>query len=164
MPSLSERKEDIPVLARHFLAQSAKQLGVEAKHLSDDALDFLRLCKWQGNVRQLENLCYWFTVMVPGQVIEIKDMPQDLFQKGTARQDDSLSWDGLLERDVSEKLVGGQNGLMAAFCRRFETVMIQSALRHTKGRKNEAAGLLGIGRNTLTRKIRELDITDTDDN
>ncbi|MDL2284297.1 nitrogen regulation protein NR(I), partial [Oxalobacter sp. OttesenSCG-928-P03] len=173
LPNLSERKEDIPVLARHFLAQSARQLGAEAKRLSEEALSFLLQCDFQGNVRQLENLCHWFMAMVPGQVIGIRDIPRDLLQKGLIRrgeafpdttetiQPHSSGWDAQLEKDVSEALTSGEKGLMAVFSRRFETVMIQSALRHTGGRKNEAAKLLGIGRNTITRKIQELDIIET---
>lgn len=174
LPSLSERREDIPILIRYFLAQSARQLGVEPKRLSDDALAFLMRCELRGNVRQLENLCYWFTVMVPGQIIEIKDMPQDLLQKSLPQAGlsaDSVethqfamsAWDVLLEKEVSKKLGKGENGLMEIFSDRFETVMIRAALRHTKGRKNEAAGLLGIGRNTITRKIQELGVKETGD-
>lgn len=176
LPNLSERKEDIPILIRHFLAQSARQLNVEPKRLSDAALDFLMQCELHGNVRQLENLCYWFTVMVPGQIIEIKDMPQDLLQKnllqdglpadpvGMHQETSSLSWEALLEKEVSQKLEKGESSLMEIFGHRFESIMIQAALRHTKGRKNEAAGLLGIGRNTVTRKIQELDIKENTDN
>ncbi|MDR0933618.1 MAG: nitrogen regulation protein NR(I) [Burkholderiaceae bacterium] len=171
LPSLAERKEDIPLLIRHFLAHSAKQLGVEAKRLSVDALEFLMRCDLEGNVRQLENLCYWFTVMVPGQTIEVKDMPQDLIRKnlpqsdtspdsaGSQPQGGSSDWAALLEKEVATRLAQGESGLMEAASRRFETVMIQAALRHTRGRKNEAASLLGIGRNTITRKIQELGIT-----
>ncbi|NLC23311.1 MAG: nitrogen regulation protein NR(I) [Oxalobacter sp.] len=164
LPSLSERKEDMPILIRHFLAQSAKQLGVEPKRLSDDALAFLMQCELHGNVRQLENLCYWFTVMVPGQIVEIKDMPQDLLKKSVSQHDNTTDvhqpWDAFLEKEVSQRLEKGENSLMGIFSRRFETIMIQAALRHTKGRKNEAAGLLGIGRNTITRKIQELGIAE----
>ncbi|MCL1886870.1 MAG: nitrogen regulation protein NR(I) [Betaproteobacteria bacterium] len=176
LPSLSERKEDMPVLIRHFLAQSAGQLGMEPKRLSDEALDFLMQCTLQGNVRQLENLCYWFTVMVPGQIIDIKDMPQDLLQQNALHQVTSSvktesgqvampsDWEAWLEKMMSEMLAKGERGLMDRLGSRFETVMIRTALRHTGGRKNEAAGLLGIGRNTITRKIQELGISETGDN
>lgn len=169
LPGLSERREDIPDLARHFLAKSAAQLGGKAKSLSPEAMDFLMRCDFPGHVRQLENLCYWLTVMAPGQVVEIRDLPKDLLlqhlphdsamlNEATWPQAGQVSWEGLLEAAFSEQLAGGETGLMAAFSRQFETVLIRAALRHTGGRRNEAAGLLGIGRNTITRKIRELDL------
>ncbi|MCM1129142.1 MAG: nitrogen regulation protein NR(I) [Alistipes senegalensis] len=163
LPGLSERREDIPDLARHFLAKSAAQLGVKAKSLSAETMDFLRQCDFPGHVRQLENLCYWLTVMAPGQVVETRDLPKDLLLQhlpqgsavpaGAAGQD---SWESLLEAALSERIANGETGLMAVFSRQFETILISAALRYTGGRRNEAAGLLGIGRNTITRKIREL--------
>lgn len=174
LPSLSERKEDIPILARHFLAQSARQLGVEVKHFSEDALAFLMHCELKGNVRQLENLCHWFTVMVSGQIIERKDMPLDLLYQNPLQHHASFTditdsdseraftWTAMLEKSVSERLEKGKTGLMDDFSRQFETIMIQTALRHSRGKKNEAASLLGIGRNTISRKIQELDITEVD--
>lgn len=171
LPGLSERREDIPDLARHFLAKSAAQLGGKAKSLSPEAMDFLMRCDFPGHVRQLENLCYWLTVMAPGQVVEIRDLPKDLLlqhlphdsamlNEAAWPQAGQVSWEGLLEAAFSKRLAGGETGLMAAFSRQFETVLIRAALRHTGGRRNEAAGLLGIGRNTITRKIRELDLAD----
>lgn len=169
LPGLSERREDIPDLARHFLAKSAAQLGVEAKSLSTEAMDFLTRCDFPGHVRQLENLCYWLTVMAPGQVVETRDLPRDLLLQHLPHDNiapdgkvwplsGQVSWESLLETAFSEKLAGGETGLMAAFSRQFETVLLRSALRYTGGRRNEAAGLLGIGRNTITRKIRELNL------
>lgn len=169
LPGLSERREDIPDLARHFLAKSAAQLGVEAKSLSTEAMDFLTQCDFPGHVRQLENLCYWLTVMAPGQVVETRDLPRDLLLQHLPHDNiapdgkvwplsGQVSWESLLETAFSEKLAGGETGLMAVFSRQFETVLLRSALRYTGGRRNEAAGLLGIGRNTITRKIRELNL------
>lgn len=169
LPGLSERREDIPDLARHFLAKSAAQLGVKAKSLSAEAMDFLVQCDFPGHVRQLENLCYWLTVMAPGQVVETRDLPQDLLLQhlphGSAEPEEKAlplsgqgSWESLLEAVFSKRLAGGENGLMAVFSRQFETILIRAALRYTGGRRNEAAGLLGIGRNTITRKIRELNL------
>jgi two-component system nitrogen regulation response regulator GlnG len=193
LPSLRERREDIPILVRHFLVQSAKQLGVEAKRMSDAALQFLGSLELPGNVRQLENLCNWITVMAPGQTVEIKDLPLELSQEqggvsgsavssGVMSADsygaqhhhgtvtavatpDSASaagapdaWLGLLEMQAASMLSGGQQEVMAVLGRQFESALIRTALKHTHGRKNDAAVRLGIGRNTITRKIAELGI------
>jgi two-component system nitrogen regulation response regulator GlnG len=197
LPSLRERREDIPILVRHFLVQSAKQLGVEAKRMSDAALQFLCSLELPGNVRQLENLCNWITVMAPGQTVEIKDLPLELSQEqgsgaagGTAASSMSAApsenynaqqhhgtvtsvaslehgvngsggpdaWLSLLETQAASMLSGGQQEVMAVLGRQFESALIRTALKHTHGRKNDAAVRLGIGRNTITRKIAELGI------
>lgn len=238
LPSLRERREDIPILVRHFLVQSARQLGVEAKRLSEQAVVFLSRLDLPGNVRQLENLCNWITVMAPGQTVEIKDLPQELMegqayaQSGaasgssgalqavsssasgssagivanglglpTAASDGAASsaaigfppaaqhappmlmdghadgivplqsatpliqvppqkagWIAMLESEATQMLVAGQPEVMDALGRQFESALIKTALRHTHGRKNDAAVRLGIGRNTITRKIQELKI------
>ncbi|MQA37584.1 nitrogen regulation protein NR(I) [Rugamonas aquatica] len=190
LPSLRERREDIPILVRHFLVQSAKQLGVEAKRMSDATLQFLSGLDLPGNVRQLENLCNWITVMAPGQTVEVKDLPLELTQEqgsatnapapaehyapvqhhgtvmaipvpeaghhATAGSPDA--WLGLLEAQAATMLSGGQQEVMAVLGRQFESALIRTALKHTHGRKNDAAVRLGIGRNTITRKIAELGI------
>jgi len=191
LPSLRERREDIPILVRHFLVQSAKQLGVEAKRMSDAALNFLCGLELPGNVRQLENLCNWITVMAPGQTVEIKDLPAELSQEtaggaaaagappassapvesysaahhgtvhATAAESAAASpeaWLGLLEAQAAGMLAAGQQEVMAVLGRQFESALIRTALKHTHGRKNDAAVRLGIGRNTITRKIAELGI------
>ncbi|MDR7050655.1 two-component system nitrogen regulation response regulator GlnG [Duganella sp. 3397] len=194
LPSLRERREDIPILVRHFLVQSAKQLGVEAKRMSDAALTFLCGLELPGNVRQLENLCNWITVMAPGQTVEVKDLPLELTQEqpASAGQPAPLegysaiqhhgtvmpmavqeaaaaasaaaapatpeAWLGLLEMQAASMLSGGQQEVMAVLGRQFESALIRTALKHTHGRKNDAAVRLGIGRNTITRKIAELGI------
>jgi two-component system nitrogen regulation response regulator GlnG len=199
LPSLRERREDIPLLTRHFLAQSAKQLGVEAKRMSDPAMQFLSSLDLPGNVRQLENLCNWITVMAPGQTVEVKDLPHELtgghdysaaiapaaapptlvLVQGTAAQSDmpdvtmaansgayvvgngaadKASWIELLETVAAHMLADGQPEVMDALGRQFESTLIKTALKHTHGRKNDAAIRLGIGRNTITRKIHELGI------
>ncbi len=179
LPSLRERPEDIPVLARHFLKQSALQLGVESKKLSDDAATFLTKCRLTGNVRQLENICYWFTVMVAGQTIDVKDIPSELFEEDTEdlatlsskkslpshneassvfteHGEQKNSWEKCLEQTIRVMLENGQDNLMGILGAQFERILIKTALTRTKGRKNEAAALLGIGRNTIARKIHEL--------
>jgi two-component system nitrogen regulation response regulator GlnG len=198
LPSLRERREDIPLLTRHFLAQSAKQLGVEAKRMSDAAMQFLSGLELPGNVRQLENLCNWITVMAPGQTVEIKDLPQDvthgqelpsvvtlampaplaahapapLFHNEASELNgvvngaplvigngaDKASWISLLETEAAHMLQDGKPEVMDALGRQFESTLIKTALKHTHGRKNDAAIRLGIGRNTITRKIHELGI------
>jgi two-component system nitrogen regulation response regulator GlnG len=207
LPSLRERREDIPLLTRHFLAQSAKQLGVEAKRMSEGAMQFLASLDLPGNVRQLENLCNWITVMAPGQTVEVKDLPQDLTQgqeftpsitanavaapapalspvfavpnetslhaanaatahlpaiapasAGNGLAADKANWIALLESEAAHMLAIGQPEVMDALGRQFESALIKTALKHTHGRKNDAAVRLGIGRNTITRKIHELGI------
>ncbi|MEC4719692.1 nitrogen regulation protein NR(I) [Noviherbaspirillum sp. CPCC 100848] len=229
LPSLRERREDIPILTRHFLAQSAKQLGVEAKRMSEGAMQFLANLELPGNVRQLENLCNWITVMAPGQTVEIKDLPHELTHgqeyaaapastsaaannttpssvplpvpqmpsaplsidsapaapqfsagayvpaaapnqpgpfnghasgtTGTAGNGaDKAGWIALLESEAASMLAAGQPEVMDALGRQFESALIKTALKHTHGRKNDAAIRLGIGRNTITRKIHELGI------
>ncbi len=195
LPSLRERREDIPILVRYFLAQSARQLGVEAKRLSDQAMNFLSSLDLPGNVRQLENLCNWITVMAPGQTVEIKDLPAELSADGyeavtatypsptvaqppaingsseaagwvngsvvagaTSVTSESGKWITMLEAEAAQMLSAGKPEVMDALGRQFESALIKTALKHTHGRKNDAAIRLGIGRNTITRKIQELGI------
>ncbi|MCZ7562593.1 MAG: nitrogen regulation protein NR(I) [Burkholderiales bacterium] len=156
LPSLRERREDIAVLARHFLAKSARELGVDAKRMSDAAMSFLAAHDWPGNVRQLENVCHWLCVMAPAQTIEIADLPPEL-RADTGRPVEA-DWTTALQREVDRALLRGESNLMDALSRRLERVLIAQALAHTGGRRIEAAALLGIGRNTITRKIAELGI------
>jgi two-component system nitrogen regulation response regulator GlnG len=161
LPALRERREDIPGLARYFLAKSARDLGVEGKKLTEGALQFLAAQEWPGNVRQLENVCHWVSVMAPGQVVDVKDLPPEVRGEGAALSAEG-DWRRLLEREVAARLARGESGINDPLTRDFETVLIVKALQHTGGRRIEAAGLLGIGRNTLTRKVQELKI-DTKD-
>ncbi|MCG6877393.1 MAG: nitrogen regulation protein NR(I) [Betaproteobacteria bacterium] len=156
LPSLRERREDVPVLARYFLAKSARDLGVEAKRLSDGTMSFLSAHDWPGNVRQLENVCHWLTVMAPAQMIEVADLPAELRAETQTAPD--ADWSAILRRDVEKALMRGEANLMDALSRQFERVLISQALTHTGGRRIEAAALLGIGRNTITRKIADLAI------
>jgi two-component system nitrogen regulation response regulator GlnG len=158
LPPLRERREDIPALARHFLANSAQQLGVEAKRLSEAALKFLQNAAWPGNVRQLENLCHWLTVMAPGQMVEIDDLPAEMRDAlpavGTA------DWQGLLASTADALLARQPGEVWESLSNAFEATLIRRALAATGGRRIEAAQLLGIGRNTITRKIQELELDD----
>ncbi|MFW9616741.1 nitrogen regulation protein NR(I) [Aquabacterium sp.] len=209
LPPLRERREDIPTLAKFFLQKSAKELGVEAKRISDPALAKLTLFDFPGNVRQLENICHWLTVMAPAQVIESKDLPPELLEGKVAvtsygapeaapvvahaepepahapdvsapvsqpvfaglngAQHDAstasvvadgaaASWLQDLEREARSRLEAGQTDVWDALTRQFEASLIHTALDLTRGRRIEAAQKLGIGRNTITRKIQELGI------
>ena len=157
LPALRERREDIPLLMRHFLESAAKELSVEAKVLLPETEEFLSQMEWPGNVRQLENTARWLTVMASGQEIHIDDLPTEL------RESESPSvfyddWRQLLRAWARKRLQEGCEGLLNEAGPDFETVMIETALEHTAGRRQDAARLLGWGRNTLTRKIKELDL------
>ncbi len=154
LPPLRERREDIPLLAKHFLAKSARELGVEAKRLSDAALKFLSAQDFPGNVRQIENLCHWLTVMAPGVNVDVNDLPSELRVEAGAAAGEN--WIAALEREVTNSLSRGESALMDVLGPQFEKALITRALAHTGGRRIEASQLLGLGRNTLTRKIQEL--------
>ena len=215
LPALRERREDVVALTRHFLQQSAKQLGIEAKRISDAALQQLSTFAFPGNVRQLENICHWLTVMAPAQVIEPKDLPPEVLSatsehsKSAASSDSpgavkpgslkaglpvmssapspvvshaltepevdggvgpgtpspaspvgaaSLTWEEGLELEAQALLAAGRHDVWDVLTRRFESKLIQTALQDTRGRRIEAAQKLGIGRNTITRKIQELNL------
>jgi two-component system nitrogen regulation response regulator GlnG len=155
LPNLRERSEDVPLLAKHFLASSAKQLGVEPKRLAEDALAHLSRLPFPGNVRQLENLCHWLTVMAPGQVIDVGDLPAEFRGQAAAAASD---WLAGLEQEAERRLARGETGILESLTRQFERALITRALARTGGRRIEAANLLGMGRNTITRKIQELGI------
>jgi two-component system nitrogen regulation response regulator GlnG len=222
LPALRERIEDIALLARHFLARSAIDLGVEPKRLSDEALGGLERFRWPGNVRQLQNVCQWLNVMAPGQVVEVKDLPPEILE-GLAAVDPiagsapaleallplataqanaaqggaalhpaaldggvqtegprnpalsesgppgAIGWAQTLEQEVCRLLIEQtaswreppeDSTLMEGLTREFESVILKAALRHTRGRRIDAALRLGIGRNTITRKIAELKLED----
>jgi len=156
LPPLRERREDIALLARHFLAKSARELGVETKRLSNGTVAYLSALDFAGNVRQLENLCHWLTVMAPSVNIEVKDLPVEIRQEAMAPA--VQEWVDVLEKEVELRLSRGETAIMEELARRFEKTLIVKALAHTHGRRIEASQLLGLGRNTLTRKVQELGI------
>ncbi|HWH75505.1 MAG TPA: nitrogen regulation protein NR(I) [Methylibium sp.] len=184
LPPLRERREDIPVLARSFLQKSAKELGVEAKRLSEAALARLVAFDFPGNVRQLENVCHWLTVMAPAQVVDAKDLPPELLAPPGAARSALVAeavgdtapvvpepaavpvavasglWLDDLEREARALLDAGVPDVWDALTRKFEAQLIHTALDITRGRRIEAAHKLGIGRNTITRKIQELGLDD----
>ena len=155
LPPLRERREDIPLLAKYFLQKSARELGVEQKTLSEAALQYLAAQDIPGNVRQLENLCHWLTVMTPSQQIEIADLPPE-WRETTAVSMPQGDWRNALAQQVAQALQRGDQNILDNLSRQFESTLITQALQHTGGRRIEAATLLGMGRNTLTRKIQEL--------
>lgn len=157
LPPLRERREDIPLLTKHFLAHSAKQLGVEPKQLSQAALRYLTSVNWSGNVRQLENVCHWLTVMAPGQNVDVADLPPELKEE-SAKPASGGTWQESLAKEVMDALNRGETNILDTKTKEFERTMITKALQHTDGRRIEAANQLGMGRNTLTRKIQELGI------
>lgn len=159
LPALRERPEDIPLLVKHFLQHSAQELGVEAKQPTPAALRYLATMSWSGNVRQLENVCHWLTVMAPGQNIDVADLPPELKDDST-KSSSATSWQEALAAEVFNALARGEQNLLDTRTREFEKILILQALQHTNGRRIEAATQLGMGRNTLTRKIQELGIED----
>ena len=160
LPPLRERREDIPLLTRHFLSKSAQELGVEPKRVSEAALKFLSALVFPGNVRQLENLCHWLTVMAPGQAIEIADLPLELREQ--APRETEADWKVALGAEADRLLAGRPGAVWEALAREFERILIRHALLASAGRRIEAAQMLGIGRNTITRKIQELGMENGD--
>ncbi|QIZ78309.1 nitrogen regulation protein NR(I) [Ferrimonas lipolytica] len=159
LPALNERREDIPALAHHFLRGAAKELGGEPKQLSAEALQQLKLFAWPGNVRQLENACRWMTVMASGQEILVQDLPPEIHTKATSGfHGEQLDWTEELANWMDSTLANGDSNLLKQALPAFERTMLTVALRHSGGHKQDAAKLLGWGRNTLTRKLKELDV------
>ena len=159
LPPLSERQEDIAPLARHFLQKSARDLAVETKIVSDDALKVLASFSFPGNVRQLQNICHWLTVMAPGQRIDVADLPPEVREapaKKAGDEDGESGWRVGLDRELARALARGEGAVGDRLEKEFERTLILRALAHTGGHRMEAAQRLGWGRNTLTRKIREL--------
>ncbi|MBA3024147.1 MAG: nitrogen regulation protein NR(I) [Gammaproteobacteria bacterium] len=155
LPPLRERREDIPLLAKYFLQKSAKELGGEQKVLSEAALTFLSAQDIPGNVRQLENLCHWLTVMTPTQQVEIADLPAE-WREASPAASAGGDWHTLLAQQAAQMLQRGEPNILDTLTKEFERTLITQALQHTGGRRIEASTLLGMGRNTLTRKIQEL--------
>jgi len=157
VPPLRERPEDIIELLNHFLKLAAAELQTEAKILLPEAEKFLLNAEWTGNVRQLENFCRWVTVMAPGRDIHVDDLPPEL--QGSAESGKSFSnWEAGLFGWVNTTIENGGADLLGEALPKFERTMIEAVLQHTRGKRQEAAKLLGWGRNTLTRKIKELDL------
>lgn len=163
LPTLSERREDIPGLANHFLAVAAEEIDEEPKRLKPDTLSYLCELPWPGNVRQLENACRWIAVMATAQDVMIEDLPPELLESKPDQTRHGVDWERALRSWASQKLSTikpGEPGVLVDAMPRFERIMIQAALKQTGGRKRDASILLGWGRNTLTRKIADLGMAD----
>ncbi|MFK5894087.1 MAG: nitrogen regulation protein NR(I) [Pseudomonadota bacterium] len=161
IPPLRDRYEDIPILAQHFLFRAAKELSVDIKTLDEQSKQFLSNLAWPGNVRQLENTCRWLTVMSPAETIHLEDMPTDLTEhEGNNENNQEIigNWQSSLKKWLDNQFSRGQNNILENLMPEFERIIISSALTQTSGRKQDAAKLLGWGRNTLTRKMNELNI------
>ncbi len=155
LPPLRERREDIPLLASYFMQKSARELGVEQKSFSEATRQYLMAQDFPGNVRQLENLCHWLTVMTPSQVIEAADLPPE-WRAAQSASAMAGEWRSALAQQAALALQRGDPNILDTLSKQFESTLITQALQHTGGRRIEAATLLGMGRNTLTRKIQEL--------
>ena len=153
LPKLSDRKEDIPTLVKHFFQKSSDELKEEKKYLSAEVEEYFMTLSWPGNVRQLENTCRWLTVMSPTREVKLEDLPDDLKVESVENLND---WTKVLQSWSENYLSKGKNNLLEEAIPEFERTIIKVALNKTMGRKKEAAELLGWGRNTLTRKIKEL--------
>jgi two-component system, NtrC family, nitrogen regulation response regulator GlnG len=157
LPALRERPEDIPALARHFLLKSARDLAAEPKVLTEEAIKALALFAFPGNVRQLENICHWLTVMALGQRVDVADLPPEVREtQATAGATGAPDWQQALDRELAQALARGERNVGDRLEQEFEKTLIRRALTHTGGHRMEAAALLGWGRNTLTRKIQDL--------
>jgi two-component system, NtrC family, nitrogen regulation response regulator GlnG len=158
IPALRERKQDIPLLLRHFLQQAASELGVENKVLKSDAEAYLSTLEWPGNVRQLENSCRWLTVMASSREIHLHDLPPELMSAPIEKDNAGADWEALLRSWVDQQLLIKEPEVAKQTIPIVEAILIKAALDFTHGRRHEASVLLGYGRNTLTRKIKELGI------
>lgn len=158
VPPLRERRDDIPLLLDHFLVESANELGVSRKMPTKEVIDFLSRLSWPGNVRQLENTAHWLTVMASGRELHVSDLPDTLKSPQPGEANLAGDWTDLLRHWADSALANGEVGLMPSATRSLERTLINAALTVTGGRRQDAARLLGWGRNTLTRKIAELDI------
>jgi len=159
LPALRDRKEDIEQLAYHFLKLAADELAVEPKTLSKQSIERLKGSDWPGNVRQLENICRFLTVMASGKEILPADLPQELYEHTAIDNSQAKDWKAVLSQWTDEQLIKGKEAILENALPEFEKIMLQRALLHTGGHKQEAAKKLGWGRNTLTRKLKDLDIS-----
>ena len=160
LPPLRERQEDIPALASHFLQAAALEMGLEVKRFRPETIDRLRQMSWPGNIRQLQNLCQQLCVMAPGEQIFIEDLPPDTVSQAGSESVDG--WPEHLRHWMRQSLRSGRPDLMAAAREQLERVALNCALEYTNGKRIEAARLLGLGRNTLTRKLKELEGVEAD--
>jgi two-component system nitrogen regulation response regulator GlnG len=157
IPSLRERREDVPALVAYFLSRAAKELDMSVKAVAPEVDEYLSRLPWPGNVRQLENVCRWLTVMSPGQVVQMDDLPVELSvdKSDEGEQFVGSDWQQLFRQWASDKALTGQEGALSEVIPMIEHILMDVALEKTAGKRQEAAKLLGWGRNTLTRKLKE---------
>ncbi len=163
LPKLAERRQDIPKLMQHFFTTAGNELNVEPKRLLPDTEEYLCQLDWPGNVRQLENTCRWLTVMASGREVHLDDLPPELLEHSDSETAPAANWQENLRRWADQELLLGKDKLLDRAVPEFERIMIETALKHTHGRRRDAANLLGWGRNTLTRKIKELGMGEDDE-
>ncbi len=160
LPALSERREDIPALTAHFLKLAANELGAEAKIVTRPAMRYLTEFEWPGNVRQLENVCRWLTVMAASREVLVSDLPPEVRHRASGRvSEDESSWRRALRQCLKSQLNAGEHNLMNSTLNDVEQILISEALTFTGGRKQDAAKVLGCGRNTLTRKLKQSNLS-----
>ena len=156
IPRLRDRREDIPQLTNHFLKVAAEELDVEPKQMRSETTKYLTDLDWPGNVRQLENFCRWITVMASGREVHLSDLPPE-FSDTESETSDNTNWTQALHTWADQQLSLGNSSILDEATPLFERTLIDIALKHTAGRRRDAANLLGWGRNTLTRKIKEFE-------
>ena len=163
LPKLIDRREDIPKLMEHFLEMASIELEGETKILSSETEEHLCNLPWEGNVRQLENICRWITIMAPGREVHIDDLPPEFVTASKNAPNTYSSWEEQLKNWAKNELASGNTAILARAAASFEQILIEATLAHTGGRKKTAADILGWGRNTLTRKIKELNLIEDND-
>ena len=163
LPPLRERIEDVEELSRFFLEKAAKELNIPSKRFSDKALDKLRVSVWPGNVRQLQNICKRLTALVPTLIIDLDDLPDEILNDLPEDKSDLTTWETGLEQWAMDQLSSGKSNILKEAEPIFEKILIKAALSATEGKRQEAARLLGVGRNTLTKKLISLNIENFND-
>jgi two-component system nitrogen regulation response regulator GlnG len=163
LPPLRQRENDILLLAKFFLNQSAKELKTNSKYLNEETQEYFKKLNWTGNIRQLRNICHWLTVMSPGKEIGISDLPTEILKENIYNKI-SNNWEDSLRLVLKNELSNNSKNLYDLYVSKLETIIIKASLDHCGGKKINAAQILGIGRNTITRKIKDLNITTIKDN
>ena len=158
VPPLRERREDIEILAKYFLKQNSDSLDEELRVLSQESIEVLRKYQWPGNVRQLENTCYWLTLMSPTQNVQPIDLPNEIIETKAAAISSTSSWEDGFSFWLKNLIDNNESDLLDTVNPKIEKILIKLVLEKTNGKKNDAANILGLGRNTLAKKIKDLGI------
>jgi two-component system nitrogen regulation response regulator GlnG len=158
LPPLREREDDIILLAKFFLNQSANELKTTVKYLNEETQDYFKKLNWTGNIRQLRNICHWLTVMSPGKEVGVSDLPTEILKENIYNKT-SNNWEDSLKLFIKNDLSNNVPNLYDIYIEKLERILIKESLNHCGGKKINAANILGIGRNTITRKIKDLNIT-----